>query len=74
MPDRFNLGIFGLGNVGIGIVQMLSKNQAMIDSKAGKPLRIKRAVVQNIAKDRGEDLSKIQLSNSTFGVNISQAF
>ncbi|MCP4553701.1 MAG: homoserine dehydrogenase [Bacteroidetes bacterium] len=64
MTDRFNLGIFGLGNVGIGIVQMLSKNQAMIDSKVGKSVRIKRAVVQNITKDRGEDLSNIQLSNN----------
>ncbi len=64
MADRFNLGIFGLGNVGIGLVQMLSKNQALIDSKAGKPLRIKRAVVQNITKDRGENLSKIHISNN----------
>ena len=39
------------------------KNQSIIDSRVGKPVRIKKAVVKNVSKDRGEDLSEIQLSD-----------
>lgn len=63
MDDCINLGMFGMGNVGIGIVRLLSKNQSIVDSRVGKPVRIKKAVVKNVSKDRGEDLSGIQLSD-----------
>ncbi|MGD8835827.1 MAG: homoserine dehydrogenase, partial [Desulfobacteraceae bacterium] len=43
--------------------RLLSENQSLIDSRVGKPIRIQKAVVQNLSKDRGQDLSAIQLSS-----------
>ena len=57
MKDSINVGIFGLGNVGMGVVRLLEKNRADIEKRVGKPVRIVKAVVANPKKDRGADLS-----------------
>ena len=54
--------MFGMGNVGTGIVQLMSKNRAIIEKRVGKPIRITKAVVSNLTKDRGVDVSDIQIS------------
>ncbi|MFA5905721.1 MAG: homoserine dehydrogenase, partial [Desulfobacula sp.] len=57
MKDSISVGIFGLGNVGLGVVRLLEKNRADIEKRVGKPVRIVKAVVANPKKDRGMDLS-----------------
>lgn len=39
MANSINLGMFGMGNVGMGIVRLLSKNQSIIDNRVGKPVQ-----------------------------------
>lgn len=62
MTDYINIGMFGMGNVGIGVVQLLAKNRTIIEKRVGRPLRITKAVVSNPTKDRGIDVSDIQIS------------
>jgi len=62
MTDYINIGIFGLGNVGTGFVQLLAKNRSIIEKRVGKPVRITKAVVSNISKDRDIDTSGIKIS------------
>ncbi|MGK0289564.1 MAG: homoserine dehydrogenase [bacterium] len=63
MKDFISVGLFGLGNVGVGVVELLKQNQTLIQNRIGKELRITKAVVANINKDRGIDLSGIEISS-----------
>ncbi len=61
MKDSINVGVFGLGNVGMGVVRLFEKNRADIEKRVGKPIQIVKAVVANPKKDRGMDLSEIMV-------------
>ena len=63
MKDTINVGMFGLGNVGIGVVELLSKKRAMIEKRVGKRVQITKAVVSNLSKKRDVDLSGILVSD-----------
>jgi len=52
MDNYINIGMFGMGNVGTGIVQLLAKNRSIIERRVGKPVKITKAVVSNLTKDR----------------------
>jgi homoserine dehydrogenase len=62
MSNAITIGMFGMGNVGKGFARLLTKNQSIIEKRVGKPVRITKAVVSNLAKDRGIDVSDIQMS------------
>ena len=62
MSDAINIGMFGMGNVGKGVVQLLAKNKSVIEKRVGKPVEIKKAVVSDLKKDRGVDVSGILMS------------
>jgi len=62
MSDHINIGMFGMGNVGTGVVRLLAENRAIIENRIGKPVRITKAVVSNLSKDRGVDVSDILIS------------
>lgn len=47
-----NIGIFGLGAVGAGVVRLLHENRQVIWKRCGKVFRITRAVVKNASKAR----------------------
>lgn len=64
MKDSIHVGIFGLGNVGIGVVRLLHKNRSIIEKRVGKPVRIVKAVVSDPSKDRGMNLSEIRISKN----------
>jgi homoserine dehydrogenase len=53
----FNVGLVGLGTVGIGVVKMLEQNATVIEARAGRPIKIISVTASNKAKDRGVDLS-----------------
>ena len=63
MKDRIKVGIFGLGNVGMGVVRLLEKNRDDIEKRVGKPVQIVKAVVSNPKKDRGMDLSEMMVGS-----------
>lgn len=63
MKNEFNLGIFGLGTVGTGVVRLVSEHRDLIAGRVGAPVRISKAVVSDVEKKRGIDLSDIRLSS-----------
>jgi len=62
MKDGINVGMFGMGNVGSGVVELFSKNRSIIEKRVGCPIQITKAVVSNLKKERDVDLSGIQMS------------
>lgn len=61
--DTINIGLFGLGVVGSGVVNILRNNQDLIRSRLGCDLVVTRAVVANPSKSRDCDLSGIEISD-----------
>ena len=64
MKNRINLGVFGLGTVGKGVLELLSDNQLLIEKKLAGKIRVVKAVTAHPEKDRGLDLSQIQVTNN----------
>jgi homoserine dehydrogenase len=60
--DGINVGLFGLGVVGSGVVQILSRNRELIRSRLGADLRVVKAVTRNPRKPRTVPLEGIQVS------------
>lgn len=58
-----NVGVFGLGTVGQGVVQLLQENRSILEKRIGKQIRISKAVVANPDKKRGVDLEGIEISS-----------
>jgi len=56
-----NVGILGLGNVGVGTVEVLRRNAAEIARRAGREIRITHASARDISKPRGVSLKGITL-------------
>lgn len=52
-----NLGIAGLGTVGIGVLRLLQNNQKTITNRAGRPIRIHAVNAKNRHKNRNIDLT-----------------
>ena len=63
MEKAINIGIFGLGTVGKGVFSIINSNRELFEKRCGSPLVLKKAVVSNVNKDRGIDLSSVELSN-----------
>jgi len=57
------VGVFGLGVVGSAVVAIVRRNQALIRSRLGTGLRVKRAVVAHPAKQRAVELDGISVSD-----------
>lgn len=64
MKESVKIGLFGLGTVGKGVVEMLSENSELIRQRTGMDVRVVKAVTANPDKDRGIDLSQIQVSKN----------
>lgn len=57
MSEPLRLGIAGLGTVGIGVVGILRKHAALIESRAGRPIELVAVSARDRAKDRGISLT-----------------
>ncbi|HOJ46254.1 MAG TPA: homoserine dehydrogenase, partial [Bacillota bacterium] len=55
---RMGVAVLGLGTVGIGVVDILSKNRAMIFNRSGVDLEVRKVLVSNPNKKREIDLAK----------------
>ena len=66
MKEIINVGMFGMGNVGTGVVELMAKKRALIEKRLGTPVRITKAVVSNLSKKRKLDLSGILNGTSNY--------
>ena len=60
MSDKLkplNIGVAGLGTVGVGVVKMLQQNADIITARAGRPIHVISVIAGNKNKDRGVDIS-----------------
>ena len=55
--ETLRLGIAGLGTVGAGVVRLLETNRAIVEARAGRPIRIVAVSARDSTRDRGIDLS-----------------
>src|SRR3972149_7344901 len=60
--DTINVGLFGLGVVGSGVLEILARNRELIRRRLGAELRVTRAVVAHPKKKRAVSLEGIQVS------------
>ncbi len=61
MSNSIKIGLFGMGIVGTGVLELLAENQAIIEKRVGKPVRVVKAVVSDTTKQRKADVSSIDL-------------
>ena len=63
-----NIGILGLGTVGGGVVNVLTRNQAEITRRSGKNITITHAAVRDINQDRICSTDDISLTQDPFEI------
>jgi homoserine dehydrogenase len=57
MAQPLRIALAGLGTVGAGLVRLIQTNGALIERRAGRPVRIVAVSARDRTKDRGVDLS-----------------
>ncbi len=57
MTKSLRLGLAGLGTVGVGVVRIVEAHNALLASRAGRPIEITAVSARSRGKDRGVDLS-----------------
>lgn len=57
MSAPLRIALAGLGTVGIGVIQLIEENQAIIERRAGRPIKIVAVSARDEGKNRGVDLS-----------------
>ena len=50
------IGILGVGTVGASVANILEENADILEARAGKRIVVKRGVVKNLSKDRGDNI------------------
>ena len=64
MVDRtLTVGLAGLGTVGTGVLRLLAENGALVDRRAGRPIRVVAVSARDRSRDRGVDLSAFRWSD-----------
>jgi homoserine dehydrogenase len=62
------IGILGLGTVGSGTVNVLTRNSREISRRAGRDIEISRAADRDLDKPKGCDTSAINLTDDAFEI------
>jgi homoserine dehydrogenase len=57
MADPLRIALAGLGTVGAGLVRLFEMNGALIERRAGRPVRIVAVSARDRSKERGVDLA-----------------
>ncbi len=57
MADSLRIALAGLGTVGVGVINLLGENGALIAGRAGRAITITAVSARDRHKDRGVDLS-----------------
>lgn len=58
-----SVGLLGLGTVGCGTLNVLARNAGEIERRAGRTIRVTRAVARDLARARPAHLAGIELSS-----------
>jgi homoserine dehydrogenase len=53
MQNPLNLGIAGLGTVGAGLLQLLTRHKERLEAQTGRPIRVAGVSARSKGKDRG---------------------
>ena len=64
----FNIGIIGLGNIGLEVYKNLKKNSSDIQKKTGFKIKILKVSARNINKKRGVSFTKNVLEKDPFKI------
>ena len=64
----FNIGIIGLGNIGLEVYKNIKKNSSDIQKKTGFKLNVVKVSAKNINKKRGISFSKSVLQKNPFEI------
>jgi homoserine dehydrogenase len=59
MTNALRIGIAGLGNVGVGVLDIVKKHGPLLADRAGMPIKVTGVAARNKSKDRGHDLTGI---------------
>ncbi|HMT14420.1 MAG TPA: homoserine dehydrogenase [Aestuariivirga sp.] len=57
MTNALRLGLAGLGNVGVGVLDLLKSNGGLLGQRAGRPVALTAISARSRSKNRGHDLS-----------------
>jgi homoserine dehydrogenase len=57
MTNALRIGLAGLGNVGVGVLDIVKKHGSLLTDRAGMPIKVTGVAARNKSKDRGHDLS-----------------
>jgi len=66
--DPVKIGLLGLGTVGGGTVNVLRRNRADIEGRAGRPIRVFMASTRDLAKERICALDEFELTQDPHAV------
>ena len=62
MQSKIQVGLFGFGNVGKGVFEILNQNQAAISQRLGRTIQLKTVVVRDPSRYQEVHLGDIRLS------------
>ena len=68
MSKSIRIGLLGLGTVGSGVVRLLERNRALIETQVGVGLEVVRVAVRDRDKARGVSVAKGLLTTDPFEV------
>ncbi|MGB9141846.1 MAG: homoserine dehydrogenase, partial [Aestuariivirga sp.] len=71
MTNALRLGIAGLGNVGVGVLNIVQKHGTLLADRAGVAIEVSAVAARNKAKDRGHDLSGMTWFDDPVALAIS---
>lgn len=63
-----NVGMLGLGTVGVGTLRVLGRNAEEIARRAGRGIQVTHAAVRDVAKPRSHQLDELKLVADPFAV------
>ena len=66
-----NVGVIGLGTVGAGTVDLLSRNSAEIARRAGRNIRVTQAAVRDMSRSRDCQVSDIDLTDDPTAITTN---
>jgi len=58
MAEPLRVALAGLGTVGAGVIRLVEANAALIERRAGRPIRITAVSARDRTRDRGVDISR----------------
>jgi len=73
MNEPVRVGVVGLGTVGSGVVRLLGDSAEHITRHAGRPIVVAKAVVKDLAKERGLPLPADRISTEIRAVSRDES-